>query len=62
MGAGNDLISIGDSQNLLQTLKNLPDVRPEQVARAAKLVADPSYPSDEVLGKVADALAGGSEN
>jgi hypothetical protein len=46
------------SARLLSSLKALPDMRAEKVAQAKALVQDPSYPSDEALGKVADTLAG----
>jgi hypothetical protein len=38
--------------------KETPHVRPEMVARASALVADANYPSNELLNKVAGALAG----
>ena len=39
-------------------LKNIPEVRMDKVALAKKLIADPNYPNDAVLEKVADALLG----
>lgn len=33
-----------------------PDIRPEVVERGKTLVADPNWPSDEVLGKLAEKL------
>jgi hypothetical protein len=39
---------------LRQTLQNLPDSRPEAVARARKLIADPGYPpphQQEILAR-----------
>lgn len=38
---------------LEQTLKKIPLVRPEKVVQAAALVADPGYPSDEKLSRLA---------
>jgi hypothetical protein len=40
--------------DLQQALQNLPDARPEAVARARKLIADPDYPSqqtEEILAR-----------
>ncbi|HEY5296827.1 MAG TPA: hypothetical protein VIK59_02780 [Verrucomicrobiae bacterium] len=45
------------TQALEKTLKET-SVRPEAVARANALVANESYPSDELLNKVAGVLAG----
>lgn len=42
----------------MSLLKNIPEVRMDKVALAKKLIADPNYPSDAVLDKVADALLG----
>jgi hypothetical protein len=44
---------------LLWQMRKTPDVRASQIARAKKLIADPRYPSEEVLRKVADLLAKG---
>ena len=42
---------------LEQTLKKIPLVRPEKVTQAAALVADPNYPSDEKLSRIAELFA-----
>lgn len=42
----------------LRALNKLPSVRPGVVARARALVNDPSYPSPEILRKIALLLAG----
>ena len=42
----------------MSLLKDIPEVRMDKVALAKKLIADPNYPSDAVLDKVADALLG----
>jgi hypothetical protein len=42
---------------LRQTLRNLPDSRPEAVARARKLIADPDYPSRHMQAILARHLA-----
>ena len=38
-------------------LKAMPDVRPEQVARAKALIRESGYPSDKVVNQVAGVLA-----
>ena len=52
-----DNVSLAGSQKLAEALKQTPEVRPEKVAEAKRLLQDPSYPSDAVLGKVAGLLA-----
>jgi hypothetical protein len=42
---------------LKRGLKEIPPVRPEKVALAGALAADSSYPSDDVLDRLADFLA-----
>jgi len=42
---------------LEQTLKDTSQVRPEKVAQAGALAADPDYPSDDVLDSMAGLLA-----
>jgi hypothetical protein len=44
------------NEDLMDALRNEPEVRPEVVERAKLLVADPDYPPKEVLKKVAEAL------
>ena len=41
-------------EKLLSALANEPDVRPGEVARGRDLAADPNYPSDDLLAKLAD--------
>ncbi len=43
--------------DLLLAMRDVPDVRSSAVSRARKLLADPDYPSPEVLKKVAGLLA-----
>jgi hypothetical protein len=50
-------MSFNNTEALEQTLKETPTVRPEAVNRAAALLSDPDYPSDEVMDRVATALA-----
>jgi hypothetical protein len=42
---------------LLLAMRKVPDLRPSAVSRARKLLADPNYPSPQVLKKVAELLA-----
>ena len=51
-------MSFERTQALEKTLKEIPQVRPETVARTSALVLDANYPSDELLNKVAGVLAG----
>ena len=44
-------------QALETNLKETAQIRPEAVARASALVSDPSYPSDDLLNKVAGVIA-----
>jgi hypothetical protein len=54
-----DRVSLTNSSALDQALQNTPDSRPDMVARAQSLIADPNYPSSETLSAVARQLAGG---
>ena len=44
---------------LLSMLENKPEVRTEVVARGRALAADPSYPSPDVINKLAGLVVGG---
>ena len=50
-------MSFENTQALEQSLKEIPTVRPEAVGRAAALLSDTNYPSDEALDRVATVLA-----
>ncbi len=41
---------------LLLAMRKVPDVRASAISRARKLLADPDYPSPEVLRQVAELL------
>jgi hypothetical protein len=41
---------------LMSELRQMPDARPDAVALGKKLAADPNYPSDEILGQLAEIL------
>lgn len=40
----------------MERLENLPEIRPEEVARGQKLLADPSYPDAAVTQRIAEML------
>ena len=52
-----DGVSFDNSAALESALKSLPDSRPEAVERAKALVADPAYPTPEMLQKLSRHLA-----
>ena len=47
---------ITDLSALAQKAASGPDVRAEEVERGKRLVADPNYPSDDLLEKLAEGL------
>jgi hypothetical protein len=51
-----DQISTDSVAFLRGALQRQPEIRPDVVARARTLAADPSYPSQEVLKKVAEQI------
>jgi hypothetical protein len=53
-----DQISMGTAAKLATELARQPEVRPEVVARAAALAADPSYPSPEIMRRVSEMILG----
>ena len=53
-----DVFKPEQNQKLMNLLHAEPDARPEAVERARALVTDPSYPSGEVIEKVARAILG----
>ncbi len=50
--------AFASSNALARAVKNLPASRPEALALARELVADPSYPSPAILRHVSSLLAG----
>lgn len=50
-------MSFDQTKSLEQSLRDASQVRPEKVAQASALVADPGYPSDELLDRMAGLLA-----
>jgi hypothetical protein len=50
-------MSFDQTTALQQSLKDSPQIRPDKVAQASALVADPSYPSADVLDRLAGLLA-----
>jgi ribosomal 50S subunit-recycling heat shock protein len=55
--ADSDLSVFDHSRALEARLKDLPDVRPEKVAHAKKLIDGPEYPPRETIQKIAALLA-----
>jgi hypothetical protein len=53
-----DRVSLATSSALEQALQNTPASRPEAVARAQTLIADPNYPSNDTLAAISRHLAG----
>lgn len=51
-----DQIHIDKAAALRSSLQADPEIRPEVVARASALAADPSYPSDEIIRHVSAAI------
>ena len=49
--------SFANSSALEEAVKNLPASRPEAVAQARDLIADPNYPSAETLRQISHLLA-----
>ena len=54
--------TLSRQENLLQTLGKVPDVRAEEVARGEALAADPTYPSDDLLAKLAEVFVNDARN
>lgn len=50
-------MSFDNTQALEQTLREIPTIRPEAVNRAAALLSDSNYPSDEMMSRVANLLS-----
>ena len=57
-GPAPDRFSPESSAALKSALARQPAIRPEVVARARALAADPSYPSPEILRKVGEIILG----
>lgn len=55
-GAGADRFSPENTAALKSALARQPEIRPEVVARARVLAADPAYPSPAVLRQVGEAI------
>ena len=53
-----DQVSTESATKLHQELVNQPEIRPEVVARAKSLAADPNYPSPEVMRRVGEMILG----
>lgn len=55
-GLGADRFSPENTEALKSALSSQPEIRPEVVARARELAADPSYPSAAILRQVGEAI------
>jgi hypothetical protein len=49
-----DNFNPAQSQQMLEALQNQPEIRPEVLARAKQLAADPNYPPSDVIANVAN--------
>lgn len=56
-----DRLSAELSEKVRQTLSSMPEIRPEVVERGRQLAADPSYPSPEIVQKIASLITPLSE-
>jgi hypothetical protein len=54
--AAGDTLSTAQSSSLQEALRRQPEIRPEAVARAKALAADPSYPSAAVIRQISAAI------
>jgi hypothetical protein len=54
---GESAMPFENTQALEQTLRETSSVRPDAIAKAAALLSDPQWPSDESLNQVAGVLA-----
>ena len=52
-GASGDQLSASRSTSVRDALAAMPEVRPEVVARGRGLLADPSYPGQAIIEKIA---------
>jgi hypothetical protein len=52
-----DRVSLTNSSALEQSLANSPASRPDMVEQAKSLIADPNYPSSQILSAVSRQLA-----
>ena len=53
-----DKLALEGADALNQSLRQTPDVRPDKVEYAQRLVADPSYPCAAIVKSVAGVIAG----
>jgi hypothetical protein len=51
-----DSVSTANADDLRSALASQPEIRPDMVARGRALAADPSYPSAELLKRVAGVI------
>lgn len=58
---GFDQLSTELSRSVRQTLATLPEMRPEVVSRGRELAADPSYPGQDIIARIASLITPLSE-
>lgn len=51
-----DSLSAETSENVRSALASLPEVRADVVARGRQLAADPNYPSQDIVNKIAQLI------
>jgi hypothetical protein len=59
---GFDRLSTQLSSKVRASLEEMPEIRPEVVERGRKLLADPGYPSPEIVRKIAALITPLSED
>ena len=60
--SGSEAPQITKQQKLLTDLAKEPDVRAREVERGKALAADPGYPSDDLLAKLAEIFVNDARN
>jgi hypothetical protein len=60
-GGGFDQLSTELSNSVRNRLASLPEARPEVVARGRELAADPTYPGQDIVRKIASLITPLSE-
>ena len=56
--SGSDQFSSANSTALRAALAQHPEIRPEAVAKARLLAADPAYPSPQIIRRIGEAILG----
>lgn len=56
-GAKSDHLATNLSNRVRETLASIPEIRPEVVERGRALLADPNYPSQDIVEKIASLIS-----